>query len=98
MIALAAVACKRVAPEETGSFLLEFRMPDDCIPSAYYSGAKVSLKGAMDYEFETDVRGMVNVPSVVPGIYNIITNVEMSGAEYKKLLNFGRFAHEPAHL
>ena len=86
MIALAAASCKRIAPSETGSFLLEFRMPDECIPTAYYSGAKVELKGAMDYEFETDVRGMVNVPSVVPGIYNITTNVEMSGKDYKKLL------------
>ena len=86
MIALAAASCGRVAPEETGSFLLEFRMPAECIPTAYYSGAKVQMKGAMDYEFTTDVRGMVSVPAVVPGIYNITTNVEMSGAEYKKLL------------
>ena len=86
LIALAAIACKRVAPEETGSFSLEFRMPDECLSDAYYSGAKVQLNGAMDYEFETDSRGVVSVPSVVPGIYDIITHMEMSGAEYKKLL------------
>ena len=86
LIALAAIACKRVAPEETGSFSLEFRMPAECLSDASYSGAKVQLNGAMDYEFETDSRGVVNVPSVVPGIYDIITHMEMSGAEYKKLL------------
>ena len=86
LIALAAIACKRVAPEETGSFSLEFRMPDECLSDACYSGAKVQLNGAMDYEFETDSRGVVSVPSVVPGIYDIITHMEMSGAEYKKLL------------
>ena len=86
MIALAAASCKRIAPSETGSFLLEFRMPAECLSGVYYSGAKVELKGAMDYEFETDVRGMVSVPSVVPGIYDITTNIEMSGKEYKKLL------------
>jgi len=86
MIALAAIACKRVAPEETAPFLLEFRMPAECLPEACYSGAKVQLNGAMDYEFETDARGTVSVPSVVPGIYDIITHMEMSGREYKALL------------
>lgn len=86
LIALAAIACKRVAPEQTGPFLLEFRMPAECRSNAYYSGAKVQLNGAMDYEFETDVRGMVNVEGVVPGIYDIITHMEMSGREYKALL------------
>ena len=86
LIALVALGCKRMAPEETGNFLLEFRMPSECLPTAYYAGNKVQLNGVMNYEFETDVRGMVNVPKVVPGIYDIITHVEMSGAEYKKLL------------
>ena len=86
LIALAAIACKRVAPEETGGFSLEFRMPDGCLPEAYYSGAKVQISGEMDYVFETDAHGKVDVPSVVPGIYDIITHLEMSGREYKALL------------
>ena len=84
--ALLSAACFREAPSGTEPFLLEFLMPDECRPDAYYAGHTVELKGIVQYTFETDVCGMVNVPSIVPGIYDIITHAELSGREYKELL------------
>ena len=84
--ALAGTSCKRQAPSGTSAFLIEFKLPSECRESAFYAGRTVTLKGEMDYEFQTDICGIVNVPSIVPGIYDIITNTEMSGQEYKSLL------------
>ena len=83
---LAALSCTREAPRPTEAFLLEFRMPEECKPAAQYKNQRVLIKGDISYEFETDVAGMVTVEALVPGIYDIITNWEMSGREYKALL------------
>ena len=80
------ISCQRQAPSGTGSFLMEFKMPEECLPSAFYANRTIILKGAMTYEFQTDICGMVSVPSVVPGIYDVITNTEMSGKEFKAML------------
>ena len=79
-------ACQRVAPKGTDPFLLEFVMPEEFAEGSYYASQKVYLNGGVNYEFLTDVRGMVSVESVVPGIYDIITGMEMSGADYKALV------------
>lgn len=79
-------ACTREAPKETGSFMLEFVMPDGCSQNIFYAGQSVLMKGEMEYEFETDICGMVKVPSIIPGIYDITTKMEISGAEYKKMM------------
>ena len=88
--ALAAVllipSCRREAPVGTDAFLLEFAMPAECRTNAFYAGQKVYLKGGVDYTFETDAFGNVTVDSVVPGIYDITTGMELSGAQYKALL------------
>lgn len=79
-------SCTREAPQETGSFMLEFEMPDGCSPNVFYSGRTVQLKGELEYEYETDICGMVKVPSIIPGIYDIVSKMEISGAEYKEML------------
>jgi hypothetical protein len=83
---LAALSCTREAPRPTEAFLLTFRMPDACKPSAQYKNQRVFLNGDVSYAFETDIAGMVTVDGLIPGIYDIITNWEMSGKEYKALL------------
>ena len=82
-----ALSCTREAPKPNAPFLLEFRMPEACKADARYKNQRVFIKGNLSYEFETDVAGMVTVDALVPGIYDIITNWEMSGREYKALLN-----------
>lgn len=84
-VLLGAAACTRTAPVGTDSFALQFLMPEGMVSSAQYAGQKVYLKGGVDYEFLTDPTGKVSVESLVPGIYDIITNMEITGAEYKKL-------------
>ena len=84
---LAALSCTREAPRPTEAFLLEFRMPEGCKSSAQYRNQRVFINGDVSYEFETDVAGMVTVDELIPGIYDIITNWEMSGKDYKALLN-----------
>lgn len=83
---MAAFSCQREAPTGTKSFLLEFIMPAECSAGVYYSDAEVTLSGPLSYTFTTDVRGMVNVESVVPGIYDITTHTEISGKDYKKMV------------
>ena len=83
---LAALSCTREAPRTTDPFLLEFKMPVECKSAAQYKGQRVFIKGNLSYQFETDAAGMVTVSDLVPGIYDIITNWEMSGKEYKALL------------
>lgn len=78
--------CTRVAPQETESFMLTFLMPEECNGNAFYSNQKVQMTGAAEYEFETDICGMVKVESVIPGIYDIVTKMEITGAQYKALL------------
>lgn len=85
MMALA-LSCTREAPKPNAPFLLEFRMPEECRADAQYKNQRVFIKGSLSYEFETDVAGMVTVDALVPGIYDIITNWEMSGKQYKTLL------------
>lgn len=80
-------ACQRTAPKGTEAFLLEFVMPGDFVENAFYANQDVLLKGnSMEYTYRTDLRGMVTVETVVPGIYDIITHTEMTGAQYKALL------------
>ena len=93
IIALASLAavlslgsCHREAPRGTDAFLLEFVMPADCRDNAFYAGQTVYLKGGVNYSFETDAFGLVTVDSVVPGIYDITTGMEITGAQYKALL------------
>ena len=93
IIALASLAavlslgsCRREAPRGTDAFLLEFVMPADCRDNAFYAGQTVYLKGGVNYSFETDAFGLVTVDSVVPGIYDITTGMEITGAQYKALL------------
>jgi len=81
-----ALSCTREAPKPTSAFLLEFRMPEECLTAARYKNQRVLLKGDISYTYETDIAGMVTVDAIVPGIYDIITNWEMSGKEYKALL------------
>ena len=85
MMALA-LSCTREAPKPNAPFLLEFRMPEECRADAQYKNQRVFIKGSLSYEFETDIAGMVTVDALVPGIYDIITNWEMSGKQYKTLL------------
>ena len=65
---------------------MEFVMPDNSLPAVYYSGQKVLISGDVKYEYETDVCGMVCVNSIIPGIYDITTKMEMSGAQYKSIM------------
>ena len=83
---LAALSCTREAPKTTEPFLVEFRMPEQCVDAARYKNQRVVLNGDLSYQFETDAAGMVTVTDLVPGIYDIITNWEMSGKQYKALL------------
>lgn len=83
---LAALSCTREAPKPTDSFLLEFRMPAECKPTAQYRYQRVVFNGNQTFQFETDAAGMITVSGLTPGIYDIITNWEMSGKEYKTLL------------
>ena len=85
-LVLLPLSCRREPPVGTEAFRLEFPLPEDCLPDAFYAGRKVTLRGPLEYTFETDARGAVNVESVIPGIYDIVTGIELSGAEYKALL------------
>lgn len=85
-LVLLPLSCRREPPVGTEAFRLEFPLPEDCLPDAFYAGRKVTLRGPLEYTFETDARGGVNVESVIPGIYDIVTGIELSGAEYKALL------------
>ena len=85
-ICLALCACQRQAPKGTGSFLMEFVMPEEFGPSASYALQTVYMSGSMSYEFQTDIMGMVTVESVVPDLYNIVTGMELTGAQYKALV------------
>ena len=84
--ALLSLSCQRQAPSGTDAFLIQFKLPAECRESAFYANHTVTLKGNLSYEFHTDICGMVSVESIVPGIYDIITNTEMSGKEYKAML------------
>ena len=86
LILTAALSCKRSAPQPAESFLLTFRMPEECMSSVRYKGQKVFLSGGTSYEFVTDAAGKVTVEELIPGIYDIVTNWEMNGADYKALL------------
>ena len=86
MAMLLLTGCERKAPKGTDPFLLQFQMPEEFKANTYYANQKVYLKGSVQYEFTTDIMGMVTVETVVPGIYDIITGMELTGAEYKALV------------
>ncbi len=80
------LSCRREPPVGTAPFRLEFPLPEEFRADAFYAGRQVTLRGPLEYTFETDARGTVNVESIVPGIYDIVTGIELSGAQYKALL------------
>ena len=84
--ALLLLSCRREAPKGTSPFLMEFVLPQEFSPNAFYAGQKVYLKGTASYTFETDICGKVSVESVVPGIYDITTGMELTGAQYKAMV------------
>lgn len=86
ILILTALSCTREAPRPMEAFLVEFKMPEGCKPAARYGNQRVVFNGSQTYQFETDIAGMVTVSDLTPGIYDIITNWEMSGKEYKALL------------
>ena len=79
-------ACQRTAPRGTDPFILEFQMPEEFKSGSYYASQKVYLNGSVNYDFTTDIMGRVSVESVVPGIYDIITGMELTGAQYKAMV------------
>lgn len=87
MMLLMLIGCTREAPKETDSFMLEFVMPQECNHNSFYSGQKVQFSGSASYEFETDICGMVKVESIIPGIYDITTKMEISGAQYNAMVS-----------
>ena len=97
-ILLLGLSCQREAPKPTDPFLMEFRMPEECLSTARYKDQKVTLKGNVSYEFVTDAAGMVTVTDLVPGIYDIITNWEMSGKQFKALLKDGSGIDDKARV
>ena len=86
LILTAALSCKREAPRATEPFLITFRMPEECMTSVKYKNRRVYFNGNLSYQFVTDAAGKATVEDLVPGIYDIVTNWEMSGADYKALL------------
>ena len=75
MAMLLLTGCERKAPKGTDPFLLQFQMPEEFKANTYYANQKVYLKGSVQYEFTTDIMGMVTVETVVPGIYDIKRDV-----------------------
>jgi hypothetical protein len=85
-VLLLSFSCVRQAPSEIKDVTMTFNLPSEFDKGVYYSGKTVKLTGTADYEFTTDVAGMAYISSIIPGIYDIVTSWEMTGAEYKKLI------------
>ena len=85
-LGLLLVACKREAPVAVEAFRVQFEMPSECRDDIFYAARTVNFQGPALYSFQTDAQGGVDIPSLVPGIYDITTYVELTGREYKALL------------
>lgn len=85
-LCLLLMACKREAPVAIGSFRMQFEMPAECRDDIFYAARTVHFRGPAQYTFRTDAQGGVNVSSLIPGIYDINTYIELSGREYKAML------------
>lgn len=86
LLLLILFSCKREAPMPVDSFRLQLDMPAECREEIRYAGKTVYFRGAEDYTFRTDARGGVDISSLIPGIYDINTYVELSGRAYKAML------------
>lgn len=86
VLGLLLMACKREAPVAVCSFRMQFAMPAECRDDVFYTARTVTFRGPAPYTFRTDARGGVDIPSVIPGIYDITTYVELTGREYKAML------------
>lgn len=79
-------SCVREAPEGIKDITLDFRVPSEFREGVYYANKEVTLTGSADYAFMTDNYGIASISDIIPGIYNISTIWEMTGAEYRKLV------------
>ena len=86
VLGLLLMACKREVPVAIDSFRMQFTMPEECRDDIFYAAQIVNFRGPAQYSFRTDARGGVDIPSLIPGIYDINTYIEMSGREYKAML------------
>ena len=86
VLGLLLMACKREAPVAIDAFRLQFEMPAECRDDIVYAARTVNFRGPAQYTFQTDAQGGVDVPALIPGIYDINTYFELSGREYKAML------------
>lgn len=91
LLSLAAFACmascRREAPRALSPFRMDFVLPGTFKPEVAYAGNEVKLSGNLSYTLHTGADGGVVLSDIVPGIYDLVTNVEISGAQYKTMLS-----------
>ena len=87
LVALVFLAsCQREAPRALSPFRMRFDLPETFKADVAYAGNEVKLNGSLSYKLTTGADGSVEVDGIVPGIYDLVTNVEISGARYKEML------------
>ena len=85
-LCLLLMACKREAPVSVSSFRMQFAMPTECRDDIFYAARTVNFRGPAQYSFQTDAGGGIEISSLIPGIYDITTYIELTGLEYKAML------------
>jgi hypothetical protein len=82
------IACTREEPVQVRNLKIEFNLPSNFKPGIKYAQKEVVFTSQYNtYTFRTDVNGDLVIPEIIPDEYTIYTSWEISGAEYKQMIN-----------
>lgn len=99
MLIFSLLSCTREEPLYISSFQIEFKMPQSFSPSVKYAGREVVLTNSSNtYTFNTDNNGILQMSGIIPDEYTINTTWEMTGAQYKELIQGNELIEDKARI
>lgn len=99
LICLLTIQCTREVPDYINGLELQTRMPAEFKPEISYSFKEVSFSSASrTYTFETDENGVLIIDELIPDVYTINTYYEITGRDYKQMVEEEVFLPDDARI
>src|SRR3989339_1795340 len=99
LMVLLLISCTREEPVQVQNFRITFQLPSNFKPAVKYSEKEVIFTSPYaTYKFVTDQNGVLTIPEIIPDEYTINTSWEISGADYKKLIDSQELVEDKATI
>ncbi len=93
------IGCTREEPVQVKNMKIEFNLPSNFKADIKYAGKDVVFTSQYaTYTFVTDNNGVLTIPEIIPDEYTIYTSWEISGAQYKQMINSNELVEDKATI